>query len=290
MKLVAPKRTLLRAIHPNVGNEMAYRKAIWSFMVRMHNDLIEMLAIHYPPPLAQDANPVEGIAKAALKAKLKQFGLHWEGQINLGATSIVNAFATGAMKATDVAFQAALRDAGFSVRFQFTPAMMERYEAIIKSNMDLITSIPKQYMEEVEAMVMESVKGGRAMGKLMEDLHGMVKLERKLGEADKSLLARTQRRIELIARTENNKASAKLNQGRQVELGITTAIWMHSGAGKDPRPEHEEANGTEYDVEEGLPIGDDGEDVLPGECINCRCFNISVIPGLEDEIREANAA
>ena len=85
-----------------------------------------------------------------------------------------------------------------------------------------------------------------------------------------------QRRAELIARDQSNKANAVVNRARQMELGITEAIWMHSHAGKTPRPDHFKANGTVYKIAEGCKIS--GEYIQPGEEINCRCTSRPVLP------------
>ena len=56
----------------------------------------------------------------------------------------------------------------------------------------------------------------------------------------------------IIARDQNNKATASMTRARQNELGITEAIWVHSGAGKHPRPTHVAMNGAKYDVKKGM--------------------------------------
>ncbi|HHN9167526.1 TPA: phage head morphogenesis protein, partial [Escherichia coli] len=49
--------------------------------------------------------------------------------------------------------------------------------------------------------------------------------------------------------------------------------------GKQPRPSHVKADGKEFDLDKGLYL--DGEWVLPGEAINCRCTWSPVIPGID---------
>ncbi|ELZ1101181.1 TPA: phage head morphogenesis protein, partial [Escherichia coli] len=87
------------------------------------------------------------------------------------------------------------------------------------------------------------------------------------------------RRAETIARDQNNKATAVIQSERQKKLGITKGIWRHSHAGKQPRPSHVKADGKEFDLDKGLYL--DGEWVLPGEAINCRCTWSPVIPGID---------
>ena len=82
--------------------------------------------------------------------------------------------------------------------------------------------------------------------------------------------------IELIARDQSNKANAVVSRARQLELGITDAIWMHSHAGKNPRKDHVAANGKRYKIAEGCLIS--GEYIQPGEEINCRCTSRPILP------------
>ena len=84
---------------------------------------------------------------------------------------------------------------------------------------------------------------------------------------------------EFIARDQANKAHAVIERAKRQELGITKAIWLHSHAGKKPRPSHLAANSKEFDVSKGMYL--DGEWVQPGELINCRCCSKSIIEGID---------
>ena len=110
---------------------------------------------------------------------------------------------------------------------------------------------------------MRSVTAGRDLGTLAEELqaaHGVSK-----------------RRAAHIALDQNNKATSTVTRVRQKELGIKEAVWIHSGAGKHPRPEHVAFNGKKYDVEKGAYL--EGKWTWPGFEINCRCTSRSIIPG-----------
>ena len=91
-----------------------------------------------------------------------------------------------------------------------------------------------------------------------------------------ALYPKAKHRAKLIARDQSNKIHATTTRARQLELGITEAIWMHSHGGKEPRPDHVAANGRKYNVAEGCLIS--GEYILPGTMINCRCTCRSVFP------------
>lgn len=143
------------------------------------------------------------------------------------------------------------------VKFTMTPEMKQAVDGIVAENVNLIKSIPEKYFTQVQTITLQSITRGR-------DLHYMTEeLQKQLGI--------TRRRAERIAIDQNNKATAELSRVRQKSLGITKGIWIHSGGGSHPRPKHVKANGQEFDLDKGLPVGDNGEYVLPGQEINCGC-------------------
>jgi uncharacterized protein with gpF-like domain len=93
----------------------------------------------------------------------------------------------------------------------------------------------------------------------------------------------TRRRAELIARSQNALATATITKARQTELGIRTALWLHSGGGHHPRPSHLKAGRekTVYDVEKGWYDPDEGKFIWPGQLIHCRCVARSIVEGFE---------
>jgi uncharacterized protein with gpF-like domain len=95
-------------------------------------------------------------------------------------------------------------------------------------------------------------------------------------KALKALYPKAANRAVLIARDQSNKANGVVIRARRLELGISEAIWMHSHAGKVPRPDHVAANGRRFKVAEGCLIS--GEYIQPGELINCRCTSRAVLP------------
>ena len=156
-----------------------------------------------------------------------------------------------------------MREAGFTVRFNATTQQQTALQAVLGGNVSLIRSIGQQYLNRVEESVWRSVNAGYDMAQLTRELR-----------KDYGI---SERRAAFIARDQTNKAKAAIEKARRQELGITEAIWMHSHAGKEPRPSHVAANGKRFNVNKGMYL--DGKWVQPGEEINCRCTSRSVIKG-----------
>lgn len=264
MKLSAPnkKPIVLAPVRPNVGLQIAYRKKLDALIDEMQNSLVYWLKASYranEPEMAQDASPA-----MALRGAMRKLSRRWQKRFDEAAPELASYFATHATKRADGALESILKRSGFSVEFKLTAEANDVMQATVGENVGLIKSIASEHLTQVEGMVMRSVAAGRDLGALSKEL------EERYGV--------TKRRAALIARDQNNKATATITRVRQESLGIKQAKWLHSHGGKHPRPSHKAADGKLYDIDKGMLI--DGEYIRPGEKINCRCVSRSVIPGL----------
>lgn len=260
-----PKAKTLRPVHPNAGIESAYRRKLIELIEEMNASFVYWLKAAYrqnPPIMAQDRNPAE-----ELRLAVRQLARRWKRNFDRAAPKLAEYFATTVHARSDAALKKILRDGGFTVKFNMTPAMRDVIDATINEQVSLIKSIPQQYLIQVEGMVMRSVQTGRDLGQLTKAL------QEQFGV--------TKRRATTIARDQNNKATAVMTRARQVQAGITEAIWVHSGGGKHPRPTHVAAgrNKEKFQLSKGWFDPAVDKHVLPGELINCRCIARPVIPG-----------
>lgn len=259
---------ILRPIHPNAGLEAIYRRRLY--------DLIEEMAasVEYWVRAAYRANPPE-IAEIAqdrisawfLRDAIKKLFRRWNRKFNDLAPKLAKYFAVSSANRSDEKLRKMLRDHGISVKWTMTAAMRDVMNASVAENVALIKSIPQQYLTQVEGMVMRSVQTGRDLGQLSKDL--------------REQLGVTKRRAALISRDQSNKINAVFTRARQLEIGVKEAIWLHSRAGRKPRPTHVTMSGKKYDVAKGMwdPDPKVKKFIYPGELINCRCVARSVVPG-----------
>ncbi len=261
--MAAKKLPTLPPARPNAGIEADYRRRLERAIDAMADSVTYWLKASYranTPEMAADASPAREMQTA-----IRKLARRWQRNFDRLAVELAEHFAKAATDRSDKALQAALRKNGFTVRFKATAAQNDAYQAVIAENIALIKSIPAQYMLGVQGEVMRSVQAGRDLGtlaKTLEARHGV-----------------TARRAALIARDQNNKATAVMTRVRQREIGVTKAVWMHSGGGKEPRPEHVAFSGKTYDVDKGAYL--EGKWTWPGVEINCRCVSRSVIPGFD---------
>lgn len=231
----------------------------------MHKSLVHWVLAQYrkTPPLAQD----DDMPAASLTATMRTLGDRWLDRFDTVAPEIGSWFAKAARDRSDWTMADALRRGGISVRFQPSAVARDVVQATIAEQVALIRNIATQHIAAVEGAVNRSVQVGRDVGGLAKDLEG--------------LLGISKRRAQTIARHQNGIATASFQRIRQQELGITEAVWIHSGAGRHPRPSHVAQSGKRYEIAKGWHDPDIGEWIWPGTAINCRCVMKSIIPGLD---------
>jgi SPP1 gp7 family putative phage head morphogenesis protein len=275
---VALHRIITRAVHANAGTAARYRRALLSEIAEMVASVEFWLTAQRrsdPPVLAQDATiPVKPYEmpdppggeppSVAMRGELGKIAERWEKRFAEISEKVAASFVSNSFRGTDNAMRQALRDAGWSIEFTMTPAVRDAFEASLAENVGLIRSIPAQYLQQVEGIVMRSYAAGRDLQTMTREI--------------KTLYPKAKNRAILIARDQSNKANAVVQRARQKELGISEAIWMHSHAGKEPRPTHVAMNGKSYKVEKGMYDSAVKNWIFPGEEINCRCTGRSVLP------------
>ena len=278
----------LPPVRPNVGLEAQYRLRLAIALAAMHNSVLHWLGMAYrgnPPEaiLAQDDLP-----SAELQRVIKDLAARWLGRFDELAKDLSAYFAVEVGKRADGALAGMLKRHGMSVKFKLTRPMRDALSAKTGQNVALIRSIAQKYFTDVEGAVLRAAAEGRDLATLTHELGpkvdlARIRLGRRPGETDKSLFARTYRRAAFIARDQSNKATAVLNRVRQDELGVEQAVWMHSGGGKEPRPEHERwgRERRRYDINKGMWSKVDKQYVWPGTAVNCHCTSRPIIPGLE---------
>lgn len=259
----------VRPVRPNAGVQAEYNRRLQ----RLIDDMVRSVQFwvegeysqqedRIAPELGVDASPA-----VELQQTIRKLSRRWQKNFNEGAEKLADWFARKSFGSTQDQLKTILRDAGISVQFNPNREVLDAFAAVRAENVQLIRSISQEYLGDVEGDVMRSVTTGRDLAQLSQDL------QKRTGI--------TKRRAALIARDQNNKATAAINSIRQTQMGITEGIWQHSHAGKTPRPSHVKAGADKlrFDLRKGAYL--DGKWVLPGQEINCRCTWRAVIPGLE---------
>lgn len=140
--------------------------------------------------------------------------------------------------------------------------IQEAFDQALQANVQLIKSIPQQYMDKVEQVILHGVQAGQSTQQIAAEIA-------KIGQS-------TEQRAKLIATDQIAKINSRFSQIRQQNLGITHYIWSTS---RDERVRHE------HRLRDGQLFAWDNppSDGHPGIAIRCRCVALPYMDHLFDE-------
>lgn len=265
MAIIRKKKPVtLPEIWPNAGIERKYSNALVSLVREIQADVNQTLVEEFRKQAKQEKLAMDGISDWVAHV-IDYLSSRWQKKLDDLAPQIASLFVNRTVSNYETLMKTYMRRAGFTVRFQVTSFQRDALQAVIENNVGLIKDIADQYLRHIQGHVWQCVTQGYDLSTLSKNLNKEYGIEK--------------RRAEFIARDQANKAHATIERAKRQELGITKAIWLHSHAGKTPRPSHRAADKKEFDVSKGMYL--DGEWVQPGELINCRCGSRSIIEGID---------
>ncbi|WP_228134832.1 phage minor head protein [Acinetobacter junii] len=184
--------------------------------------------------------------------------------IDLIATQLATQIVLKQKKASDKQIAEMLQK---STGLDFTGLMRDEdlqdaVDSAIAANVSLIQSIPKQYLDRVEAAVLDGIQTGKRSDVIKKSILD-------IGHS-------TDSRAKLIAVDQLGKINGRLAQIRQQKLGITHYTWSTS---------HDERVRHSHRLRDGLIFAwnDPPSDGHPGIPIRCRCVPIPYTAHLFDK-------
>lgn len=267
LRCTSAKGKALAPTRASAALEAAYYRDLMRLIREMDGSLTYWLKANYRKHesiIAQDSIADD------LQKVMNKLTARWRMQFNEVARHLAKKQSKRWQQHADTSLMDKLKRTGFAVKFRPSKAVTDTLDSVINQNTTLIKSIADQHLNEVADMVQRSVMAGRDLATLTSEL--------------KERYGITQRRAAFIARDQNNKATSFITRTRQIEMGLTEAIWCHSSAGKHPRPMHVKAGRERlrYDIRKGADVDGNGKLIFPGEEPNCRCTSQVIIPGFDD--------
>lgn len=268
------KARTLPALRPSAAIDAWFQAQLDKLLAEMSKSVTWWLSMAYrakpPEALAEDAAPkainMKGSPSVVMQRMMARLSRRWQRRFDNMAPELAKHFTTKIADRNDAVLKRALSKGGMSVKMQMTPQLNDVLQASMAQQVTLIKDLGTQYLSDISGMVQRSVAKGGDLQELSDGLQARYGI--------------TARRAALIARDQNSKATSTLGRARQESLGITEGIWVHSHAGKVPRPSHVKMSGKKFNLKEGMWDEDEGEYVMPGFLINCRCFWRPVLPSL----------
>lgn len=263
-------------MRPPEGPALSYRKALRSLSEQASARVLSEIG----PLLEQSIEVVRADAvsdvRDTIRARLTNIkrGLTGDGvTARYGKTA--DTVAGRVVEANGNEFQRVLRISPRLIGANLGPVI----DKFRRENVELITSIPVQQLEQVGAVV----EAAWTKGERVETLRA--KLQERF-DVSKS-------RADLIARDQVLKLNAQVTRERQQASGITEYTWVTSrdervrgnpnGKYPDSSHDHYSLDGTRQRWDAPPQVADDGTTAHPGEDYMCRCVAVPILSFLEDE-------
>lgn len=145
------------------------------------------------------------------------------------------------------------------------PGLSDSISNFTIQNVELISSIPSRYFQQVEQIILREIQAG-TVGQIEKKIVGLINLEGK----------KAKNRAKLIARDQSSKFYNDLNRTRQKNVGIDKYRWETAGDER-VRPTHRANDGKIFSWDSPPATGH------PGYEINCRCVGVPALEGIVED-------
>lgn len=268
-----PQRITFGRMHPNAGYAAQYRREIRKLIRAMHEDTRREIWALYDVA-AKDAKPKKGKRKTLVDA-MAVLRKRWYKVFEKRAREMSRWLAGRVMKRTRKDIMNQLKAIGLAITPNYSDSEKVLINNIVQNGVDLIKTIPRDYLREVQEVVGQAVKQGGDRHAIWENIKD--KFDHPLIQTEEQ----AERRAELIAGDQVQKATQEFALNNAQAYGATKGEWIHIPGEKTSRITHIHFDGEVFDLNKGLYDDDVGEYVLPGQLIYCRCTFQAIFPGTE---------
>jgi SPP1 gp7 family putative phage head morphogenesis protein len=269
----------------NASLQAKYVRALKKLTLQMTKETKEQVAKLFRGELADNYFTIQKEAASAVamdasltsqaKKLMNKLTAKFTQLFNSSASSLAERMLNGTLTSTSTTLHTSLKQlsGGLSLKTGVVPSGMEDVsKSIVNENVQLIKSIPQEYLNDVSGAVFRSITTGAGIATLIPEL------SKYAGISD--------RRVKLMALDQTRKAYNTIAKQKMINIGVGQFEWLHSAGGQKPRQSHIAMTGNVYSFDD-LPIinqeqVDRGYEApergIPGQAINCRCKMIPVIP------------
>ncbi len=277
-----PQRITFGRMHPNAGYTAQYRREIRKLIKAMREDTRKEILALYEDGKTQDAKLKK--KEKTLVETMAVLRKRWYKIFEQNARKMSRWLAEKVMKRTRKDIMKQLKDIGLAIQPNYSDTEKVMINGIVQNGVDLIKTIPQDYLREVQTIVNEAVVRGGDRHTIWENIkdkfdHPLV--NQRAGESEADAIKRAERRAELIAGDQVQKATQEFALNNAQAYGATKGEWIHVPGEKTSRITHIHFDGEVFDLNKGLYDDDVGEYVLPGQLIYCRCTFQAIFPGTE---------
>lgn len=246
-----------RAVNPNIGIRVWYRKHIQQLVERFKRSVMRKVVAKY----RKDMDAIR------LQDAIDALRDEWTETFEKEGEALSGKFLRRIDATSRNAIKRSLAEVGFNIDWSGDKAVINVLNSIRQTQVDLIRSIPQQELDAVSGIVQRGVQVGRDIAYIQKELARR--------------FAITGKRARMIAIDQTQKATHAINRTRYLQAGIKEAVWIHIAGRKTSRATHVAMHGRRFRLdgeEAGLYDREVNERIMPGQLVNCRCSCRPVIP------------
>ena len=214
------RQVIIPGIPASVGIQNEYARSIRRLIKQMEKAALKFVLEKYKlfrasemvtndAPIDFDNRRLQQLIDA-IKARFGRYISEWEAE---EMDAIASKFIGKIDKQTKAGLMANLKKAGIVIDFHISALHQPLLEEMVASNVNLIKSIAPKYFDKLTNVVIDSALKGRDMASIFQHIKDLNKV--------------TERRAELIAIDQTNKATQALNVMQTKDIGIKKGIWIH---------------------------------------------------------------
>jgi uncharacterized protein with gpF-like domain len=245
---------------PSIAYELKYRKTLQSLVAEMRADIQKVLEEYQRKHVYDASSPLRMIF-----SKLRD---KWYIRFEKVGRVLAQWFAEATDKRTKKQISRKMKEVGWTLSPNYNSTDKTLILEIINNNIELIKTIPQQYLHNLQKVVTQAFIEGGNMGKI-------TKVIEHIGTVANN-------RAALIARDQTNKATQQLAAVNAKAFGATKGRWIHVPGKYSSRRTHIAMDKKVFLLDEGLYDSSVGRNVKPGELIYCNCQFEVLLPGFDD--------
>lgn len=246
-----------KGVKPDFSAGVQYNVELQRMIKRLYKDVTASIM---PIVKANQSQYVRDSWVDSLDASLKFLRERWSSQLfqswaNVTARKFVREADTSNLRRNNASLGVDIY-AGSTKMVDFT-------SLAITDNVNLIQSIPSQYLTDVESIVMNNIRSGGRASSIATQLQEKLNVPKN--------------RAKMIARDQTAKVNGQLNAIRQTDAGFPYFEWDDSDDER-VRHRHSEIANKVTAYGKGIyrwdfpPLNDKGQPILPGTDYQCRCI------------------
>lgn len=266
VKQFKPQMLKGKPLNNNAAVEARYNKALQLLVQKMIKTTEKEIQKLYKSDDAKAHFTMDGSVASQARILINSLTKKFNEMFGTSAKLISERMVNDSDKSSKSSIIDSLKDvAGMTINTNVTSADLKNtMKSNIAQNVQLIKTIPQQYLDRVGGTVYRSITSGQGLKELMPRIEEYGKM--------------TEKRAHRIALDQTRKAYNSINADRLTKIGIKEFEWVHTAGSNKPRQDHIEMDGNIYSFDD-LPVIDEntGERGIPGQAINCRCIMRPII-------------